>query len=141
MIPGRMHMSQTPSAGDKVWPSCSPARDKTRAGILAVAERKERLLGWVKVQGQSRAEWYLNGHAGGLSATLDDQQEAAILIILLWLQFEHRHLSRGGSTDLEPFQTHIGNLQLTTEGSVVRATPLGLGGGLLWPQPLRQAPP
>lgn len=141
MIPGRMHISRTPSAGDKVWPSCSTTRDKTRAGILAVAERIERLLGGVKVQGQSRAKRYLNGHAGGLSATLDDQQEAAILIILLGLQFEHRHLSRGGSTDLEPFQTHVGNLGLTTEGSVARATPLGLGGGLLWPQPLRQAHP
>lgn len=46
-----------------------------------------------QVQGQDRAERYLNGHAGGLSATLDDQQEAPILLILLGFQLEHWHLS------------------------------------------------
>lgn len=84
-----------------------------------------------QAQGQDRAEWYLNRHAGGLSATLDDQQEAPILLILLGLQLEHRHLSRGGSTDLEPLQSHIGNLRLATEGPVARETPLGLSGSLL----------
>lgn len=31
----------------------SETQDKARAGILAVAERKERPLGWAQVQGQS----------------------------------------------------------------------------------------
>lgn len=86
-------------------------------------------------------KWYLNGHAGGLTATLNDQQEAPILIILLWLQLEHRHFSRGGSTDLESLQSYIGNLGLTTKRSMARQTLLRLGGSLLWPQPLRQAHP
>lgn len=84
-----------------------------------------------QVQGQDRAEQYLNGHAGGLSATLDDQQEAPILLILLGLQLEHWHLSRGGSTDLEPLQPHVGNLGLAVEGPVAREIPLGLGRSLL----------
>lgn len=71
----------------------SETQNNARARILPVAERKERLLGWAKVQGEGREKWYLNGHAGGLSTTFNDQQEAPILLILLWLQLEHRHLS------------------------------------------------
>lgn len=108
--------------------------NKAGARILPGAERKERLLDWGKFQGEGREKRYLNGHAGGLSTTFDDQQEAPILIILLWLQLEHWHLARGGSTDLEPLQAHIGNLGLITEGSRARTTSLGLGWAtFLWP--------
>lgn len=108
--------------------------NKAGARILPGAERKERLLDWAKFQGEGREKQYLNGHAGGLSTTFNDQQEAPILIILLWLQLEHRHLTRGGSTDLEPLQAHVGNLGLITEGSRARTTSLGLGRATsLWP--------
>ena len=104
----------------------SETQNKAGARILPGAERKERLLDWAKFQAEGTEKRYLNGHAGGLRTTFDDQQEAPILIILLRLQLEHWHLTRGGSTDLEPLQAHIGNLGLITEGSRARTTSLGL---------------
>lgn len=122
--------------GTRCGRAAAPLRDSEQGWSQdsARSREKERLLDWAKFQGEGREKRYLNGHAGGLSTTFDDQQEAPILIILLWLQLEHRHLARGGGTDLEPLQAHIGNLGLITEGSRARTTSLGLGQAIsLWP--------
>lgn len=73
--------------------SCRPrAEEQDEAAVLAVTAEDDQLrLG--PDPGHSGVRQYLNGHAGGLRATLDDQQEAPVLIILRGLELEHGHLS------------------------------------------------
>lgn len=86
------------------------------ARILPGAERKERLLDWAPSFKEKAEKRYLNGHAGTPAPHSDDQQEAPILIILLWLQLEHRHLAGGSGTGPRTLQAHRA-LGLITEGS------------------------
>lgn len=76
------------AAEDKLRPTEVHKRP-SRVFYLVLAKRPRSN----KKPGPSRAKWYLNGHARGLSATLDHQQETPVLPVLLRLQLKHGHLS------------------------------------------------
>lgn len=86
---------------------------------LCLQSRGGKGRGQVKPQGNAT---HLYRHAWGACPTLDHQEEIALLLVVLGLEFEHWELPHLQSRDFQTFQSHVRDLLLLRGSSEVKRT-------------------